>query len=233
MTSNNRRAAGTPRLSPIDGTLQDIESARLTPTNEDYLEAIYELSDSQGTVRSVDLAQHIGVSKASVNRAVNTLKSAGLVEQQHYGSISLTAEGQQYASRILLRHLALYKFLKEILGVEADTAYYEACLMEHSISVETLEKLHAHVLKCKADQALNADPKAAPPAPAAPGTASTPAAPGQASDIPPAPAAPGQAADTPAAPAPAPAAPGQAPGTQAAQAAPAAAAVIPSPKAND
>ena len=56
----------------------------LSAANEDYLEAIYELQDEQGLTRSVDLAEHLQVSKASVNKAVGILREAGLVEQERY-----------------------------------------------------------------------------------------------------------------------------------------------------
>jgi Mn-dependent DtxR family transcriptional regulator len=98
-----------------------------------------------GTVRSVDLADHLGVSKASVNKAVGTLKQAGLVEQPHYGDLSLTLVGAEYASQVLRRHLVLFRFLTEVLGVDPAVAADEACLMEHAISSDTLERFAGFV----------------------------------------------------------------------------------------
>ncbi|MDR1422782.1 MAG: metal-dependent transcriptional regulator [Coriobacteriales bacterium] len=115
--------------------------AKLTAANEDYLEAIYELSDAGGPVRSVDLATKLEVSKASVNNAVNNLKKAELVEQPHYGDITLTAKGRAYAAAVLDRHHALYHFLLDVLGVEPQIAAEEACLMEHAISDDTQQRL--------------------------------------------------------------------------------------------
>ena len=119
--------------------------AKLTPANEDYLEAIYELSRDSGLVRSIDLAQKLDVTKASVNNAIKNLKQAGLVEQPFYGDISLTDKGAEYAASILERHHVLYHFLLDVLGVEPKVAAQEACLMEHAISDDTLKRLTSHL----------------------------------------------------------------------------------------
>jgi Mn-dependent DtxR family transcriptional regulator len=118
---------------------------KLSPANEDYLEAIFELGGTSGAVRSVDLAAKLDVSKASVNNAVNNLKQAGLVEQPYYGDITLTKKGAEYAAGILERHHVLYHFLLDVLGVEPMVAVEEACKMEHAISDDTLKRLTAHL----------------------------------------------------------------------------------------
>lgn len=113
----------------------------VTASSQDYLEAILELSEERGYVRSVDIAEKLGVSRASVNRAVGVLKKAGLVLQEHYSNISLTEEGRKVALKVLARHQTLKSFLTDVLGVSEDTAQKDACRMEHSISDETFEKL--------------------------------------------------------------------------------------------
>ena len=119
---------------------------KLTSANEDYLEAILELgAKSGGSVRSVDLAAKMGVSKASVNRALTHLKQAGLVEQPYYGDITLTPEGISYGESVLERHQVLFQFLVDVLGVEPEVAAGEACVMEHAISDGTLKCLIAHL----------------------------------------------------------------------------------------
>lgn len=112
--------------------------SKLSSSGEDYLEAIYQLGGANNAVRSVDLAEKLEVSKASVNKAVNNLKSAGLVEQPHYGDISLTERGLLYARSVQNRHEVLTQFLTEVLKVDAEIAQEEACMMEHAISDDTL-----------------------------------------------------------------------------------------------
>ena len=57
----------------------------LTPSLENYLESIYFLQLKNGEVRITDIAYELNVSKPSVNRAINTLKDAKLVQHEHYG----------------------------------------------------------------------------------------------------------------------------------------------------
>ena len=126
-------------------TFTETDEGKLTPANEDYLEAIYQLGE-QGTlsVRSIDLATKLDVSKASVNKALAHLKKAGLVDQPHYGDITLTDKGSTYASSILARHHVLYRFLVEVLGVAPSVAEQEACSMEHAMSDDTLQRWIDH-----------------------------------------------------------------------------------------
>ena len=117
----------------------------LTKAGEDYLEAIYRIAleqpDDDKSVRSVDIAESLDVSKASVNKALSQLKEQDMVEQSRYGRVTLTKEGEANARTTWRAHRALRTFLEEDLGVDTETADAEACLMEHSLSVDTLAKL--------------------------------------------------------------------------------------------
>ena len=59
----------------------------LHESGEDYLEAILILREERGTVRSVDVAQHLGFSKPSVSRAVSILRADGLLEMDSDGRL--------------------------------------------------------------------------------------------------------------------------------------------------
>lgn len=96
-------------------------------------------------IRSVDVATKLGVSKASVNKAVNALKEKGLVDQPYYGDITLTDDGYEYGRSVLDRHHLLYTFLSKVLGIPEERADAEACLMEHAISDESFEKWVAYI----------------------------------------------------------------------------------------
>lgn len=106
---------------------------------EDYLEAICLKGGEK--VKSVDLARHLNVSRASVNKAINILIEEKLVEKEYYGDISLTEEGQRISNKILWKHRLLKKFLVDVLEVSEEIASKEACGIEHSISDETAQKL--------------------------------------------------------------------------------------------
>ena len=122
----------------------------VTASLEDYLEAIYFLNNDEG-VRVTDIATELSISKPSVNRAINTLKSQGLVTHEHYGSLFLTEEGLDIAKKIAKRHFMLKKFLTQILEVDEKTAEEEACLIEHCLSADTVEKLEKFMNKTLKD----------------------------------------------------------------------------------
>ena len=98
-------------------------------------------------VRSVDVAEQLGVSKASVNKAVSTLRDAGYVEQNRYGRIQLTDTGLIYAKRVWRCHRMLRLFLERDLGVDPKVADEEACLMEHALSDDTQDRWLAYLEK--------------------------------------------------------------------------------------
>ncbi len=115
-------------------------------SHEDYLETIAMLGGTTGvSVRSVDVATKMGVSKASVNKAVSVLKEKKLVDQPYYGDITLTKEGYEYALSVQKRHTMLFSFLTKALGIDEGQAEKEACLMEHAISDESFVKWSAYI----------------------------------------------------------------------------------------
>ena len=124
-----------------------MSSVVLSPASEDYLEAILLLADDEGCVRSVDIADHLQVSKASVSKAIGILKQAGLIDHDHYGLIKMTTEGKNRAREIMQRHNMLKRFLTDVLHIDEETAENEACKMEHAISNETKDKWMEYLRK--------------------------------------------------------------------------------------
>ena len=100
---------------------------KMSMSHEDYLEAIVMLGGTtEASVRSVDIATKLGVSKASVNKAMTVLKEKGLAEQPYYGDVTLTEEGYEYGTSVLDRHRMLSMFLTKGLGIPGERAEEEA-----------------------------------------------------------------------------------------------------------
>ena len=55
--------------------------------------------------------------------------------------MQLTDEGKVIALDVAKRHILLTDFLRDFLGVEEERSEEEACLIEHSMSLETAKKL--------------------------------------------------------------------------------------------
>ncbi|HRY77178.1 MAG TPA: metal-dependent transcriptional regulator [Candidatus Izemoplasmatales bacterium] len=127
---------------------------RYSESMEDYLEMINMLGGDN--VRSVDIATHMHVSKASVNRAVNVLIEKGLVHKAPYGEIGLTDLGRATSEAVLHKHTVIRRFLIDILGVPQAVADTEACGIEHNVGEDTLKRLETWVnslMKSKENEA--------------------------------------------------------------------------------
>ena len=111
---------------------------------EMYLETIYELSQKQSSVRSIDVAEAMGYSKPSVSRAVGLLKQGGYLVMDKDGFLTLTESGIAIAKKIFERHTILSLMLTS-LGVSKETAAEDACKIEHVISDETFDAIKAHL----------------------------------------------------------------------------------------
>lgn len=109
-------------------------------SSEDYLEAMLMLRGEKGYIRSVDVAEKLGVTKPSVSYAVKRLRENGYITMEPDGLISLTTSGLEIADRMFTRHRVLTEFLLR-LGVSEETAREDACKIEHDLSEETFEAI--------------------------------------------------------------------------------------------
>ena len=116
---------------------------KVQESRENYLEAILVLTQKNGFVRSIDVANFLEFSKPSVSVAMANLRAAALITVDEAGGIHLTEEGRALAERVYERHTALTEFLTA-LGVDEETAAEDACRIEHVISQESFEKIKAH-----------------------------------------------------------------------------------------
>lgn len=121
------------------------ENYVMTSSLEDYLEAVFILSKQKGNVRLTDIAEFLGVSKPSVNRAIKTLTQNGFLEHITYGDIIITPAGESYAANVLRRHKLIKQFLISELGVDEKIAERDACQMEHVMSPVTIDKLYEYL----------------------------------------------------------------------------------------
>ncbi|MEA4882819.1 MAG: metal-dependent transcriptional regulator [Clostridia bacterium] len=112
--------------------------AQISPSLEDYLEAVLVLAGDDEGVRTTDIAARLGVAKASVNQAMGLLVDHGLIMREKYGPVYLTEDGQNAARAVCKRHRAIKSFLISVLGVDETVAEEDACQIEHVVSKETM-----------------------------------------------------------------------------------------------
>ena len=115
---------------------------KILRASEDYLEAMLMMKEKYGYIRSIDVADYLGVTKPSVSYAPKRLRENGYISMDKSGLITLTAKGMEIASRTLDRHHVLTEFFKS-LGVDGKTAEADACKIEHDISRQTFAAICA------------------------------------------------------------------------------------------
>lgn len=113
---------------------------------EMYLETIYQLSLKNPTVRSIDVADHMGYSRPSVSRGVGLLKQGGYLLMDNDGFLTLTESGLAIARKIYERHTVIAGALMA-LGVDEETASEDACKIEHVISDKAFAAIKKHIRK--------------------------------------------------------------------------------------
>ena len=103
---------------------------------EDYLETILLLQKKLGNVRSIDIANEMNFTKASVSIAMKNLREKEYITMADNGYILLTESGKKRAEDVLDRHTILSDWLISI-GVSKETALEDACRVEHDLSEES------------------------------------------------------------------------------------------------
>lgn len=116
---------------------------KIQKSSEDYLEAMLMLKEQKGYIRSIDVAEHLSVTKPSVSYATKRLRENGYITMDKDGLIALTDSGMAIASKMYERHRLLSAFLIN-LGVDEAQAMEDACKIEHDISQESFDAIKRH-----------------------------------------------------------------------------------------
>lgn len=115
---------------------------------EDYLEAVLVRHlAAQAPPTAEDVAGDLSLEEDPVSADLKCLENQGDLVFDEKGAISLTVQGHSTAERVLKKHRVLQCFLGEILGMEEHAASDEACVLEHSISDSTINRIGNYVKK--------------------------------------------------------------------------------------
>jgi DtxR family transcriptional regulator, Mn-dependent transcriptional regulator len=117
---------------------------QILKSSEDYLEAMLMMKLQHGYIRSIDIANELGVTKPSVSYATKRLRENGYITMDKEGLITITPKGLGIAQSMYERHLVISEFLTS-LGVNPKTAREDACKIEHDITEETFRALCDHI----------------------------------------------------------------------------------------
>lgn len=119
---------------------------KIQKSSQDYLESMLMMQQEHGYIRSIDVAEHLGVTKPSVSYATKRLRENGYITMDREGFITLTDSGMAIAASMLDRHHTLTRFLMA-LGVDEETAESDACKLEHDLSQTSFDAICRHARK--------------------------------------------------------------------------------------
>lgn len=118
-------------------------TGRLSITQEDYLRAIYLLSQQDGEARVSAIADRLDLSKSTVSERLKELAALGLVTADPYATVVLTHAGKAQGKLLTYKHRVIEVFLSTTLGMPSDQVHREAEQLEHAFSDEAVKRLDA------------------------------------------------------------------------------------------
>ncbi len=116
-------------------------AADLSRSVEDYLKAIYQLTERGESASTTAIADTLDLAAPSVSGMVKRLAEAGLVEHQPYKGVTLTKDGRHGALRMLRRHRVIETYLVSNLGYTWDNVHDEAEKLEHAVSEDLVQRM--------------------------------------------------------------------------------------------
>jgi DtxR family transcriptional regulator, Mn-dependent transcriptional regulator len=109
----------------------------MSASTEEYLEALYTLSQQESPVSTSAISRKLNIAAASVSEMLKKLDEGGYVSYLPYQGVTLTTKGHEEAEKMARKHRLLERFLHDTLKIGNDRVHKEACAMEHALSAET------------------------------------------------------------------------------------------------
>ncbi len=120
---------------------EDVAREPLSRSVEDYLKAIYHLSEDGRPASTSQIAEALSLAPPSVSGMVKRLSELGLLTHEPYRGATLTAEGRHEAVRVIRRHRLIEAYLVGFLAYTWDSVHQEAERLEHAVSDELVERM--------------------------------------------------------------------------------------------
>jgi len=113
-----------------------------TFTQEDYIRAIYRLSeDLDRPIKSAELVAKLDLNKSTISQRLKELQKHGWIKQEAYGPIQLTAEGLRLAKNLIYKHRLIELYLIKEMGFTPKEVHAEAHQLEHAVSDKLILKM--------------------------------------------------------------------------------------------
>lgn len=113
----------------------------LSRSAEDYLKAIYQLSQGGRPASTSQIAEALALAPPSVSGMIKRLSEQGLLDHEPYRGVTLTPDGLREAVRMVRRHRLIEAYLVDRLGFTWDNVHEEAERLEHAVSDHLVERM--------------------------------------------------------------------------------------------
>lgn len=113
----------------------------MTEAAQDYIKAIYALTQEGQSAGTKELSKHLSTSLAAVSKMLRLLAERGWVEHKPYYGAKLTKAGEEVALEIVRHHRLIERWLMEHLGFEEHEVHEQAERLEHHISEEFEDRI--------------------------------------------------------------------------------------------
>jgi DtxR family Mn-dependent transcriptional regulator len=112
-----------------------------SPTEENYLKALFNLANSQGEITLSELASRLQVSLPTANSMVKSLQKSMWVNYEKYKPLTLTPEGRLLAASIIRKHRLTEMFLVDIMKFGWEEVHEVAEQIEHIHAPKFFERM--------------------------------------------------------------------------------------------
>lgn len=113
----------------------------MSKSTEEYLEALYTLTQDGRSATTTALSRRLSVAPASVTEMLGKLAETGYINYTPYQGVTLTPDGFKLAEKMARKHRLLERFLHDSLRATDERVHREACEMEHVLSDESARAL--------------------------------------------------------------------------------------------
>jgi DtxR family transcriptional regulator, Mn-dependent transcriptional regulator len=113
----------------------------INATREDYVRAIYILTEGGGEIGVTQIADRLGLRKSTVSERIKNLVADGLVVAGPYTAVELTPRGIDVGKKLTYKHRIIEVFLTETLGMAKGKVHAEAERLEHACSDEVIKRI--------------------------------------------------------------------------------------------
>lgn len=121
------------------------ENNSVTHAMEDYLEMICRLGQRGAPVRVKNLSEALNVTPSAVTKMMGQLRKGGYLQNEKYGYLALTPEGERLGSFLMLRHETVHRLLCFLNQTNDELEETEK--VEHALSPRTVENIRAFLAK--------------------------------------------------------------------------------------